>query len=135
MGPPSFHGTVWQMDAIPFERRILKWIFQLIRSWCFSGRTVRCLGGLSGATLLGMTKEELKTLCPEEGGRVFFQLQMVQSAKAVRETPVMSMSMLLHLTGLTGFYSGCQLKEHPRRNHRGTNDWLNSTHRMLILKI
>lgn len=51
------------------------------------GRTVRCLGGLSGSTLLGMTKEEVKTLCPEEGARVFFQLQMVRSNMAVSETP------------------------------------------------
>eukprot|EP00066_Takifugu_rubripes_P022938 XP_011612204.1 PREDICTED: epidermal growth factor receptor kinase substrate 8-like protein 3 [Takifugu rubripes] len=48
----------------------------------FSKITIRCLGGLSGATLLGMTKEELKTLCPEEGGRVFFQLQIVRSTIA-----------------------------------------------------
>uniref|UniRef100_H3DAX3 EPS8 signaling adaptor L3a n=1 Tax=Tetraodon nigroviridis TaxID=99883 RepID=H3DAX3_TETNG len=51
-----------------------------VKTWleykAFSRITVRCLGGLSGATLLGMTKEELKTLCPEEGGRVFFQLQV-----------------------------------------------------------
>lgn len=66
---------------------------------------MRCLGGLSGAALLGMTKEELKTLCPEEGGRVFFQLQLVRSTMAVRETPLMStVSILLYLTGLTGFY-------------------------------
>ncbi|CAG06824.1 unnamed protein product [Tetraodon nigroviridis] len=54
-----------------------------VKTWleykAFSRITVRCLGGLSGATLLGMTKEELKTLCPEEGGRVFFQLQVVRS--------------------------------------------------------
>ncbi|XP_076598694.1 epidermal growth factor receptor kinase substrate 8-like protein 3 [Chaetodon auriga] len=46
----------------------------------FSKITVRCLGGLSGSTLLGMSREELKTVCPEEGGRVFFQLQAVRSA-------------------------------------------------------
>lgn len=45
--------------------------------------TVRCLGVLSGSMLLGMTREELKTVCPEEGGRVFFQLQAVRSALAV----------------------------------------------------
>jgi len=33
--------------------------------------------------LLGMTREELKKVCPEEGGRVFFQLQAVRSAIAV----------------------------------------------------
>uniref|UniRef100_A0A3Q0SLG0 EPS8 signaling adaptor L3a n=1 Tax=Amphilophus citrinellus TaxID=61819 RepID=A0A3Q0SLG0_AMPCI len=45
-------------------------------------KTVRCLGVLSGITLLGMTREELKTVCPEEGGRVFFQLQAVRSQLA-----------------------------------------------------
>ncbi|XP_070813886.1 epidermal growth factor receptor kinase substrate 8-like protein 3 [Chaetodon trifascialis] len=46
----------------------------------FSKITVRCLGVLSGSALLGMSREELKTMCPEEGGRVFFHLQTVRSA-------------------------------------------------------
>uniref|UniRef100_A0A3Q2SWE1 EPS8 signaling adaptor L3a n=1 Tax=Fundulus heteroclitus TaxID=8078 RepID=A0A3Q2SWE1_FUNHE len=41
--------------------------------------TVRCLGVLSGPMLLGMSREELKSVCPEEGGRVFLQLQAVKS--------------------------------------------------------
>ncbi|XP_054473629.1 epidermal growth factor receptor kinase substrate 8-like protein 3 [Anoplopoma fimbria] len=57
-----------------------------VKAWLedkgFSRITVRCLGGLSGSMLLGMTREELKTVCPEEGGRVFFQLQAVKSAMA-----------------------------------------------------
>lgn len=57
-----------------------------VKAWLedkgFSKITVRCLGGLSGSMLLGMTREELKTVCPEEGGRVFFQLQAVKSALA-----------------------------------------------------
>lgn len=48
--------------------------------------TVRCLGVLSGSVLLGMSREELKTVCPEEGGRVFFQLQAVKSSLAVSHT-------------------------------------------------
>ncbi|XP_072308345.1 epidermal growth factor receptor kinase substrate 8-like protein 3 [Eucyclogobius newberryi] len=48
----------------------------------FTKITVRCLGVLSGSMLLGMTREELKTLCPEEGGRVFYQLQNVKAALA-----------------------------------------------------
>lgn len=48
--------------------------------------TVRCFGVLSGSMLLGMSREELKSVCPEEGGRVFFQLQAVKSAMAVSET-------------------------------------------------
>ncbi|KAM6947925.1 epidermal growth factor receptor kinase substrate 8-like protein 3 [Lycodopsis pacificus] len=58
-----------------------------VKAWLedkgFSKITVRCLGGLSGSMLLGMTREELKTVCQEEGGRVFFQLQAVKSAMAV----------------------------------------------------
>lgn len=49
--------------------------------------TVRCLGVLSGSMLLGMTREELKTVCPEEGGRVFYQLKAVKSTMAVSERP------------------------------------------------
>ncbi|XP_031143286.1 epidermal growth factor receptor kinase substrate 8-like protein 3 isoform X2 [Sander lucioperca] len=58
-----------------------------VKAWLedkgFSKITVRCLGVLSGSMLLGMTRDELKTMCPEEGGRVFFQLQAVKSAVAV----------------------------------------------------
>lgn len=50
---------------------------------CVCVSTVRCLGGLSGGMLLGMTLEELKIVCPEEGRRVFYQLQNVKSALAV----------------------------------------------------
>ncbi|TRY86007.1 hypothetical protein DNTS_029350, partial [Danionella cerebrum] len=57
-----------------------------VRVWLehkgFNKITVRCLGGLSGSMLLGMTRDELKTVCPEEGGRVFHQLQNVKSALA-----------------------------------------------------
>ncbi|XP_067271307.1 epidermal growth factor receptor kinase substrate 8-like protein 3 isoform X2 [Pseudorasbora parva] len=58
-----------------------------VRAWLehkgFSKITVRCLGGVSGSMLLGMTRDELKTVCPEEGGRVFYQLQNVKSALSV----------------------------------------------------
>ncbi|XP_033822505.1 epidermal growth factor receptor kinase substrate 8 isoform X2 [Periophthalmus magnuspinnatus] len=57
-----------------------------VKAWLedkgFTKITVRCLGVLSGSMLLGMTREELKTLCPEEGGRVFYQLQGVKAALA-----------------------------------------------------
>ncbi|CAB1353744.1 unnamed protein product, partial [Coregonus sp. 'balchen'] len=57
-----------------------------VKAWLeykgFSKITVRCLGVLSGSMLLGMTREELKIVCPEEGGRVFFQLQNIKSAMA-----------------------------------------------------
>ncbi|XP_007570451.1 epidermal growth factor receptor kinase substrate 8-like protein 3 isoform X1 [Poecilia formosa] len=55
-----------------------------VKAWLehmgFNPITVRCLGVLSGSMLLGMSREELKSVCPEEGGRVFFQLQAVRSA-------------------------------------------------------
>lgn len=56
-------------------------MFVFINSLCVS--TVRCLGGITGSMLLGMTRDELKTVCPEEGGRVFYQLQNIKSALAV----------------------------------------------------
>ncbi|XP_021424984.2 epidermal growth factor receptor kinase substrate 8-like protein 3 isoform X3 [Oncorhynchus mykiss] len=58
-----------------------------VKAWLeykgFSKITVRCLGVLSGSMLLGMTREELKIVCPEEGGRVFFQLQNIKSTMAL----------------------------------------------------
>lgn len=57
-----------------------------VKAWLedkgFTKITVRCLGVLSGSMLLGMSREELKTLCPEDGGRVFYQLQAVKAALA-----------------------------------------------------
>ncbi|MEQ2266521.1 hypothetical protein XENORESO_008659, partial [Xenotaenia resolanae] len=55
-----------------------------VKAWLehmeFNQITVRCLGVLSGSMLLGMSREELKSVCPEEGGRVYLQLQAVKSA-------------------------------------------------------
>ncbi|XP_048878582.1 epidermal growth factor receptor kinase substrate 8 isoform X3 [Brienomyrus brachyistius] len=55
-----------------------------VKAWLegrgFSPVTVRCLSVLNGSLLLGMTWEELKTMCPDEGGRVFSQLQAVKTA-------------------------------------------------------
>lgn len=48
--------------------------------------TVNTLGVLTGKLLLGMTKDEIRTVCPEEGGKVFFQLQAVKSSIAVGHT-------------------------------------------------
>lgn len=47
--------------------------------------TVNTLAILTGKLLLGMTKEEIRTVCPEEGNKVFFQLQAVKSAVAVSQ--------------------------------------------------
>lgn len=46
-------------------------------------RTVQSLGVFNGAMLLGMRQDEIRAICPEEGGRVFFQLQSVRSSIAV----------------------------------------------------
>ncbi|XP_026189298.1 epidermal growth factor receptor kinase substrate 8-like protein 3b [Mastacembelus armatus] len=62
-----------------------------VRAWLeykgFSKITVNTLGVLSGKLLLGMTKDEIRTVCPEEGGKVFFQLQAVKSAIALASEP------------------------------------------------
>lgn len=50
----------------------------------FARSTVNTLGVLTGKLLLGMTKDEIRTVCPEEGGKVFFQLQAIKSSIAVR---------------------------------------------------
>ncbi|KAM9859368.1 epidermal growth factor receptor kinase substrate 8-like protein 3 [Aulostomus maculatus] len=53
-----------------------------VKAWLihlgFTKITVACLGVLSGSLLLGMSREELKAVCPEEGGKVFFKLQEVK---------------------------------------------------------
>ncbi|KAG9330896.1 hypothetical protein JZ751_021808, partial [Albula glossodonta] len=58
-----------------------------VKAWLeykgFSKMTIRTLGVLNGGLILGMTRDELRTVCPEEGARVFFQLQAVKSALAL----------------------------------------------------
>ncbi|CAG07511.1 unnamed protein product [Tetraodon nigroviridis] len=60
-----------------------------VKAWLehkgFSRITVNTLGVLTGKLLLGMTKEEIRTVCPEEGSKVFFQLQTTKSAMAVSQ--------------------------------------------------
>ncbi|XP_060913221.1 epidermal growth factor receptor kinase substrate 8-like protein 3b [Labrus mixtus] len=62
-----------------------------VRAWLenkgFSKITVNSLGVLTGKLLLGMTKNEIRTVCPEEGGKVFFHLQAVKSAIALASEP------------------------------------------------
>ncbi|KAM9475987.1 epidermal growth factor receptor kinase substrate 8-like protein 3b isoform 1-T3 [Clarias gariepinus] len=58
-----------------------------VRAWLqykgFSNTTIRNLGMMNGALLLGMRREDIRAVCPEEGGRVFFQLQAVKSSVAL----------------------------------------------------
>ncbi|XP_068125631.1 epidermal growth factor receptor kinase substrate 8-like protein 3 isoform X2 [Hyperolius riggenbachi] len=57
---------------------------QEVTSWLqnrgFSRITVKCLGVLNGFQLLELSREDLKSVCPEEGGRVFTQLNEVRSS-------------------------------------------------------
>ncbi|XP_034027375.1 epidermal growth factor receptor kinase substrate 8-like protein 3b [Thalassophryne amazonica] len=58
-----------------------------VKAWLedkgFAKITVSSLSVLNGKLLLGLSKEELRTVCPEEGGKVFFQLQGVKSSIAL----------------------------------------------------
>nr|XP_057941234.1 epidermal growth factor receptor kinase substrate 8-like protein 3 isoform X1 [Doryrhamphus excisus] len=62
-----------------------------VRAWLqhrgFSKITVASLGVLTGRMLLQMGKDEMRTVCPEEGGKVFFQLQAIKSAIALASEP------------------------------------------------
>ncbi|XP_075331761.1 epidermal growth factor receptor kinase substrate 8-like protein 3b [Odontesthes bonariensis] len=62
-----------------------------VRAWLeqrgFSKITVSSLGVLTGDLLLGMSKDEIRTVCPEEAGKVFFQLQAVKSSIALASEP------------------------------------------------
>ncbi|XP_060786826.1 epidermal growth factor receptor kinase substrate 8-like protein 3b [Neoarius graeffei] len=58
-----------------------------VRTWLqykgFSNTTVRNLGMMNGALLLEMKRDDIRAVCPEEGGRVFFQLQAIKSSMAL----------------------------------------------------
>ncbi|XP_038161887.1 epidermal growth factor receptor kinase substrate 8-like protein 3b [Cyprinodon tularosa] len=62
-----------------------------VKAWLeykgFSKITVSSLGVLTGRLLLGMSKEEIRTVCPEEAGKVAFQLQSVKSSLALSDEP------------------------------------------------
>ncbi|XP_062247254.1 epidermal growth factor receptor kinase substrate 8-like protein 3b isoform X2 [Platichthys flesus] len=73
--------VIMDMNSSPAEVRA--WL----QSKGFSKITVTSLGVLTGSLLLGMTKDDIRTVCPEEGGRVFFQLQAIKSAIALASEP------------------------------------------------
>lgn len=62
-----------------------------VRAWLeykgFSRLTVDSLGVLNGRQLLGMTKDELRAMSPEDGAKVAYQLQAVKSAIALHSEP------------------------------------------------
>ncbi|XP_056413881.1 epidermal growth factor receptor kinase substrate 8-like protein 3 isoform X2 [Hyla sarda] len=57
-----------QQSSTPEE--VTEWL----QSKGFSRITVKCLGVLTGDQLLELSREDLKMVCPEEGGRVYSQL-------------------------------------------------------------
>ncbi|KAG7283897.1 hypothetical protein CRUP_034084, partial [Coryphaenoides rupestris] len=62
-----------------------------VRAWLeykrFSKITVQSLGVLNGKLLLGMSRDDIRMVCPEDGGKVFFQLQPIKSAIALASEP------------------------------------------------
>ncbi|XP_046878517.1 epidermal growth factor receptor kinase substrate 8a isoform X2 [Hypomesus transpacificus] len=69
--PPSVNITY---DSSPDE----------VKSWLelkgFSSVTINSLGVLTGAQLFSLNKEELKTVCPDDGARVFSQITVQKAA-------------------------------------------------------
>uniref|UniRef100_H3CKS5 SAM domain-containing protein n=2 Tax=Tetraodon nigroviridis TaxID=99883 RepID=H3CKS5_TETNG len=55
-----------------------------VRAWLeakgFSPVTVSSLGVLTGAQLFSLNKEELRTVCPDDGARVFSQVTVQKAA-------------------------------------------------------
>ncbi|XP_061911960.1 epidermal growth factor receptor kinase substrate 8-like protein 1 [Entelurus aequoreus] len=54
-------------------------VMQWLRGKGFSDPTVTCLGVLTGAQLFSLNKEELRSVIPEEGARVYSQLAVQRS--------------------------------------------------------
>ncbi|XP_071187659.1 epidermal growth factor receptor kinase substrate 8-like isoform X4 [Salvelinus alpinus] len=58
-----------------------------VKAWLqlkgFSSVTITSLGVLTGAQLFSLNKEELKTVCPDDGARVFSQVTVQKAALEV----------------------------------------------------
>ncbi|XP_057710460.1 epidermal growth factor receptor kinase substrate 8a isoform X4 [Corythoichthys intestinalis] len=80
-----------------------------VRGWLeakgFAPVTVRSLGVLTGAQLFSLNKDELKTVCPDDGARVFGQVAVQKAALEVPAPPP-----------LTSF--GTRRRRRPARDER-----------------
>ncbi|XP_072279631.1 epidermal growth factor receptor kinase substrate 8-like protein 3 [Pyxicephalus adspersus] len=67
--------SVTQLHLSSSAEEVTAWL----KNKAFSRITVRCLGVLTGGELLELSREDLKAVCPEEGGRVFTELKKIQT--------------------------------------------------------
>ncbi|XP_066454782.1 epidermal growth factor receptor kinase substrate 8-like protein 3 isoform X2 [Eleutherodactylus coqui] len=63
-----------QQSSTPEE--VAKWL----QDNGFSRITIRCLGVLTGDQLLDLSRDDLKVVCPEEGNRVYSQLNEIRTS-------------------------------------------------------
>ncbi|XP_057679689.1 epidermal growth factor receptor kinase substrate 8-like protein 3b isoform X2 [Corythoichthys intestinalis] len=75
-GPPT-------LDTVSSPAEVKAWL----QYKGFSKITVASLGVLTGKMLLQMSKDDMRTVCPEDGAKVFFQLQAIKSAIALASEP------------------------------------------------
>lgn len=89
----------------------------------FACSTITSLGVLTGAQLFSLNKEELKTVCPDDGARVFSQVAVQKAALEVSapvytqpaSPPSRSTASCLISEGLTSLSSEFQV--HARKNN------------------
>ncbi|XP_069489080.1 epidermal growth factor receptor kinase substrate 8-like protein 3 isoform X2 [Ambystoma mexicanum] len=76
----SHQGPEFQDPVVVNQNSSPKEVATWLQTQGFSKLTVKCLGVLTGEQLLGLSREELKTVCPEDGGRVFHLLSSGRSS-------------------------------------------------------
>lgn len=74
-------GVTLDMNSSPAE--VKAWL----ESKGFSRITVSSLGVLTGRLLLEMNRDQIRSVCPEEGAKVFFQLQSIRASVALASEP------------------------------------------------
>uniref|UniRef100_H3AEN1 EPS8 signaling adaptor L3b n=1 Tax=Latimeria chalumnae TaxID=7897 RepID=H3AEN1_LATCH len=81
---PSNEGNSYQgyMGKKSPDEEVTAWLTQK----GFSKITVKCLGVLTGAMLLGMNREEIRQVCPEEAARVFAEIYAVKASSGAQQT-------------------------------------------------